>query len=167
MHPTYDAVGRAVVDASNLEFWFNLLASGLTDLDYVEVGKADRKALKTKIRRVAEGLPDPSGPELVKILSSVWSLFETRDAIVHGGLTATDETGQVLVSRRPPRDRVTPMTVHPRWPDMPFPKDKVRKFTRETLVEFSWECQGVFDTIQANLGRWSGDAVTSRGERDG
>ena len=71
---------------------------------------------------------------------------------------------QVLVSRRPPRDKVPPMTVHPRWPDRPFPKDKVRRFAPDTLVEFALECQQACGTIQANVGRWSGEVESARGD---
>jgi hypothetical protein len=44
VNPTYDAVGRAVVAASNLEFWFTELASGLAGVEHIEVARKERSA---------------------------------------------------------------------------------------------------------------------------
>jgi hypothetical protein len=57
-----------------------------------------------------------------------------------------------------------PLAIFPRWPDDRVSKYKIRKFTREILVDFSLECRDAFGTIQANDGRWSAEASLARGD---
>jgi hypothetical protein len=81
-------------------------------------------------------MPAVSRGELEELVAAVDDLIETRDAIVHGMLTATHETGSLLFSHRPPRSQNPPMIVYPRCPNQPVPEWKVRTFSREVLVEF-------------------------------
>ena len=164
MQPLYDAVGRALVAASLLEFWFNLLASGLTgDEASPEVRKLDRRRRKNLVLKIAETLDPADQAAVEEVAEKVWELMGTRDAIVHGAMGATDGTGEVLYCWRAPLGNEE-FVVDPRWPDRPYQPARVQTFRRPQLLEYAAECRATWGRIQSNSGRWDDQAARARGE---
>jgi hypothetical protein len=158
----YDAVGRAMIAASMLEFWFNHLASGLTGREYAEISWMKREQVKKLVSSEARSLTPDDRAALEAVVEKTWELTGTRDAIVHGSMGTTDDTGQVLYCWRAPT-RDAEIVVDPRWPNRPFPEARVQTFTRPDLIEFARECRATYGHIQANSGRWNDQASRARG----